>query len=42
MEDLPAVPIYFYYIVIIESPQVKGICHTLYDRVLFRNAEVVE
>ena len=42
MEDLPVAPIYFYSLIVMESPRVKGIRHTLYDRVLFRNAEVVE
>ena len=41
MEDLPVAPIYFYSMVVIESPRVKGIAHTLYDRILLRNAEVV-
>ncbi len=42
MEDLPVAPIYFYATTIMQSPRVKGICQTLYDRVFFRNAEVVE
>ena len=42
MEDLPVAPIYFYATAVMQSPRVKGICQTLYDRVLFRNADVVE
>ena len=42
MEDLPVAPIYFYATAVMQSPRVRGIGHTLYDRVLFRDAEVVE
>ena len=42
IEDMPVAPIYFYAKAVMQSSRARGICMTLYDRVYFRDAEVVE